>query len=134
MPDPGLPLPVRFTDGAVVVRDRSGDVCEVCRGVRGRAAQTHHRQARGMGGVSRAGLAVNRPSALIRVCLSCHAWIESYRDAAEALGLLVPRPGVPGEVPAWLHTAYGRGWFSLDDEGCYGFVDRPDPVGARPAG
>jgi hypothetical protein len=74
-----------------------------------------------MGGVSGVGMAVNRPSALVRVCLACHGAIESQRSAAELLGLLVPRPGVPAETPVRLSPVYGAGWWLLSDEGDYGW-------------
>jgi hypothetical protein len=108
---------MRFADGAAAVRDRCAGLCEVCG--RRPGVQTHHRQPRGMGGVAGVGLAVNRPSALVRVCLSCHAWAESERDAARVLGLLVPRPDVPAEAPVYLSPVYGPGWYLLNDEGCY---------------
>ena len=78
-----------------------------------------------MGGRRGAGLVVNRPSNLIRVCLSCHAWVEANPAEADALGLL--HPDDPSD-PVWLCPAYGWAWWRLDDEGCYEFVDRPDPV------
>lgn len=109
---------MRFEDGAAIVRARSMNLCEVC-GARG--LQTHHRQARGMGGVSGVGKAVNKPSALIRVCLFCHNWIEHNRTAAEGLGLLVSRPTDPGATPAWLRTVFGTAWTLCTDEGDYVF-------------
>lgn len=124
---------MQFSDGAAVVRERSGGLCEVCRGANGRGTQTHHRQPRGMGGAHGVGRAVNRPSALVRLCTHCHGWVESHRTAAEALGLLVRRPAEPGAQPVWLDTVYGRGWWLLDDEGCYGWVhDLADPDGPLP--
>lgn len=121
---------MRFADGAAVVRDRCAGLCEVCG--RRPGAQTHHRQPRGMGGVSGVGLAVNRPSALVRVCLPCHGWVESERTAAEVLGLLVPRPAVPAEVPVYLRPVYGAGWYTLDDDGCYGWWHGDAPTLPRP--
>jgi hypothetical protein len=125
---------VRFEDGAAVVRERSGNVCECC-GRRG--SQTHHRQPRGMGGVHGVGKAVNSPAALVRLCGDCHAWVESHRTAAEALGLLVRRPAEPGAAPVWLRTAYGTGWWRLTPDGCYAWAhdapelpaDTPTPTG-----
>lgn len=100
-----------------IVRDRSLGLCEVCRR---QGIQTHHRQNRGSGGVSRAGAAlVNRPSALIRLCLDCHDWIGHNPTQAEILGWLVRRPDDPGEQPVWLHCLYGAGWWLLTDEGDY---------------
>jgi hypothetical protein len=70
-------------------------------------------------------MAVNRPSALVRACGVCHGAIESERDAARDLGLLVPRPGVPAEVPVRLSPVYGPGWWILDDEGSYAWHHEP---------
>jgi hypothetical protein len=82
-----------------------------------------------MGGVSGEGLAVNDPSALLRVCDHCHDQLERpQRALAYDLGLLVRRPTVPAEVPAWLHTINGAGWFLLNNEGDYVWVDRPAPT------
>lgn len=78
-----------------------------------------------MGGVSGAGLAVNRPACLVRVCLECHAWIESERTAAEQLGLLVRRPADPSEAPVFLRPLYGPGWYLLTDAGDYVFAEAP---------
>lgn len=124
---------MEFAQGAEIVRERSGGVCEVCHGANGPGVQTHHRRARGMGGRFRAGQAVNLPSNLVRVCLVDHSWIEANPAQADALGLL--HPADPSD-PVWLHTAYGQAWWILDDEGCYGWChDREDPpVAARPPG
>lgn len=118
---------MRFADGAEVVRGRSHRLCEarVAGDCSGRGEQTHHRQPRGMGGVSGVGLAVNRPAALVRVCLPCHAWIESERTAAEDLGLLVRRPADPGDAAVHLHPIYGPGWYRLTDGGDYEFAEAP---------
>lgn len=117
---------MRFEEGAEVVRARAWGLCEVDGHTAG--LQTHHRQPRGMGGVSRDGMAVNRPSALLRVCLLCHNTIEHEREWAYAMGYLVQRPTVPGTVPVWLHTVNGRGWWLLTDDGCYQWQDLPEPA------
>lgn len=114
---------MRFEDGAAVARERAHGRCEVC-GIRP-DVQTHHRQARGMGGVSRAGTAVNRPSCLVRVCQPCHDRAESYRERARRVGLLVHRPTDPAQVPVRLRTVNGAGWFLLTDDGCYVWQDLP---------
>jgi hypothetical protein len=118
---------MRFEQGAAIARERAQGSCEACG--RARGVQTHHRQARGMGGVSGIGLAVNRPSCLIRVCLDCHSWIERQeRSVARDLGLLVPRPLVPAEVRVWLCTTQGEAWWLLDDAGSYTWVDDSPPA------
>lgn len=109
-----------------IVRGRSLGLCELCRK---QGIQTHHRQNRGSGGVSRAGAAmVNRPSALVRLCLDCHNWIGREPAHAEVLGLLVRRPADPGEQPVWLSILYGAGWWLLTDEGDYGWHHGPTPL------
>lgn len=114
---------MQFEQGAAIVRERSGGLCECC-GQRGN--QTHHRRARGMGGRRGAGLVVNMPSNLVRVCSGCHDWIEASPDEADALGLLHPQDS---SDPVWLKTVYGLAWYRLDDEGCYQFVDLEPPAG-----
>lgn len=113
-----------FEAGAAIARTRATGRCEAC----GLQAdnQTHHRQPRGMGGVSGEGLAVNRPCCLIRVCTTCHARIESSREWARRRGLLVPRPTDPALVPVRLRTVNGAGWFQLTVDGCYRWRDLPD--------
>lgn len=116
-----------FEAAAAIVRDRSGNVCEVCRGAHGSAVNTHHRQPRGMGGVAGEGLAVNSPACLIRLCAWCHNFIESRREWARRMGYLVPRPGDPGAVPVKLRTVNGAGWFLLVEDGhCYRWLDLPE--------
>lgn len=140
----GLPLPSlvtapsappggwTFEAGAAVARARAHGRCEVC-GV-DRDNQTHHRQPRGMGGVHGAGTAVNRPACLLRVCTTCHARIESYREWARRRGLLVPRPTDPATVPVRLRTVQGVGWWLLVEDGhCYQWVDRPEDWSALAA-
>jgi hypothetical protein len=118
---------VRFEAGAELARQRANGSCEVCG--RARGVMTHHRQPRGMGGVSRAGTQVNRVSCLLRVCIRCNDWIEvQHRADARELGLLVPRPLDPAAVKVWLVTAYGEGWFLLSEDGCYERQDGPEPA------
>jgi hypothetical protein len=118
---------MKFADGAEIARRRAWGVCEAC-GKR-RDVMTHHRQPRQMGGVSREGMAVNRPSALVRVCQFCNDQLEvQQRGLAYELGLIVRRPTVPAEVPVWLHTINGTGWWLLSDEGDYQWVDQPVPA------
>lgn len=85
-------------DARIVVAMRSQGVCEarlptVCEG---RATNYHHRDPRGMGGTK----AADTPENLVHLCGSgttgCHGWIESHRDRAKELKLLL----VMGEDPA----------------------------------
>lgn len=102
-----------------IVRGRSLGLCELCRR---QGIHTHHRSNRGAGGVSRAGAdAVNRPAALVRLCLSCHDWIGHNPTHAGVLGLLVPRYTDHAAAPVWLSVLYGSGWWLLDDDGNYGW-------------
>ena len=120
-----------FEAGAEVARARAWEKCEVRTfGCQGRDSQTHHRQARGMGGVSGEGMSVNRPSCLLRVCLNCHNTIESRREWARRRGLLVHRPADPGAVPVYLNSVNGTGWFVLTDEGMYVWQDLPEDYSA----
>lgn len=76
-------------------------LCEVCGDALG--VNTHHRQARGMGGSREEH--INTASNLLWVCgwgnsmPGCHADIENGRKYAKAVGWLVPRPTLPIEVP-----------------------------------
>jgi hypothetical protein len=124
-PFPGdSPRQWTFLAGAVIARERAQGRCEVCAAARD--DQTHHRQPRGMGGVSRAGRSVNSPAALLRLCTACHHRIEHQRTWAKGQGLLVPRPTDPASVPARLRTANGDGWYLLDAAGGYTWCDLPD--------
>lgn len=98
----------------------SGDVCRAalarCRGlcercgrhvatgVRGRDWSAHHRVPAGMGG-SRVAWVYLVSNCLV-LCgtgtTGCHGWVESNRDEAYALGLLVRMGELPAEVPVTL--------------------------------
>lgn len=117
-----------------IVRGRSLGLCELCRR---QGIHAHHRQNRGAGGVHRAGAAaVNRPSVLVRLCLSCHDWIGHNPTEAGILGLLVQRPADAGAHPVWLSILYGAGWWLLDDAGNYAWWhgDTPSVRFAHPGG
>jgi hypothetical protein len=53
---------------------------------------------------------INSPANLLLLCGSgttgCHGWIESHRETAYALGLLVHRGGDPAATP--VRTIHGR--------------------------
>jgi 5-methylcytosine-specific restriction protein A len=91
-----------------LVAERADWRCEVCaRPITGDHS-VHHRLPRGMGGSRHA--VINSPANLLLLCGSgttgCHGWIESHRETAYALGLLVHRGHSPAEVP--VHTIHGR--------------------------
>lgn len=75
----------------------------------------HHRRPRGMGGSKNPAL--NQASNILLLCGSgttgCHGWVESNREEAYDLGLLVRMWQVPIETPVTLF----HGTFLLDDEG-----------------
>lgn len=99
-----------------IIRERSGDLCEVCGK---QAGQTHHRRPKGMGGSK--DPATNCPSNLLRLCGganvtgNCHSWIESNRHRAFEEGLLVPQFRDPLTVRVKLR----HGWVFLTDDGRY---------------
>jgi 5-methylcytosine-specific restriction protein A len=95
-----------------VVQARSGMRCEKCAtSTKYIGGQVHHRLPRGMGGTSE--VAINSPSNLLNLCLTCHQWIESIRDEAYLYGWLVRQADNPAEVPVQTF----EGWFLLLDDG-----------------
>lgn len=122
---------MQFEEGAQIVRQRSWGLCEVHGSHVG--IQTHHRLPRGMGGVSRDGLFVNRPSNLVRVCLAAHDEIEHQREWAYTMGYLVRRGEDPAEIPIWLQSVNGVGWYHLHADGDMRWVDHAPPcAGVQP--
>lgn len=113
-----------------VVLDRASGCCERCGGRlhdadRWLVAHSfHHRQPRGAGGSSRAG--INSPANLLLLCGSgvtgCHGEVEANRTAAYEAGWLVKHPLDPATVPVLtahsprpvLLTVDGQ----LEDAGC----------------
>lgn len=91
------------TDGRDAVRDRSHDVCELCRH---RAQHWCHREGRAQGGTW-------SPANGTHLCARCHAWCHAEVLLAQAAGLIVPSYADPALVPVWLDTAYGPGWWLL---------------------
>lgn len=81
------------------VHERSGGLCEFvwcpCR-----AEQMHHRRPRRMGGSSAAD--TNDSSNLVDLCSAHHAWVESNRLDAIAMGLILPAGAVPAQVSVLL--------------------------------
>jgi hypothetical protein len=91
------------------VKERSGGVCEVCRGS---AEQIHHRQPRAMGGTRRPG--VHMPANLLHVCAACHRHIESHRSAALLNGWLVRQGQDPAVVPVLVDRGSRRVFLTAD--------------------
>lgn len=111
---------------AVLERDQHSCVRCGCNlhGTRGIDWSIHHRRRRGMGGDPRPD--TDLPANLVAVCGSgttgCHGWIESNRDAARALGLLVRADRMPCLVP--VVTWYG--WVRLDNVGGFEVIHYED--------
>jgi len=101
---------------------RAYGTCEGC----GAAGQeVHHRQPRGYGGVHGAAeLVAHSASNLMLLCRNCHRFTEDEPAAARRLGWLVPHPTDPAMVPAYLRTVNGTGWWLLDNNGDYHWVDQ----------
>lgn len=98
--------PTTATRDLVFARDRACIVCEDTFQL-----QIHHRRPRGMGGTRRES--TNSPAALVLVCSTHHAWLESHRDLARQRGYLVPQHAEPADVPI-LHRGV---WSWLCDDG-----------------
>jgi hypothetical protein len=97
------------------VMNRASQGCERCGSNRSEFWSMHHRRPRGMGGSKRPE--VNAPSNILMLCGSgttgCHGWVESNREEAYELGLLVHMWQKPVEVPVTLW----HGTFLLNDDG-----------------
>lgn len=103
---------------------RSYGMCEGCR-IPGRL-DPHHRMTRGSGGVHGAASAVsNDVRNILMLCRPCHD--QTLSDAATCIGLgwvVERRAGVdPLEVPAYIWTVNGRGWWYLTEDGGYRWAD-----------
>jgi hypothetical protein len=103
---------------------RSYGLCEGC-GIPGHL-DPHHRMTRGSGGVH--GLAAhiaNDVRNLLMLCRPCHD--RTLADAAPCIELgwvIERRSGVdPREVPAYIYTVNGKGWWYLTEDGCYRWAD-----------
>jgi hypothetical protein len=97
------------------VHTRANRRCERCGTDWSDFWSMHHRRPRGMGGSKRPE--VNAASNILLLCGSgttgCHGWVESNREEAYELGLLVHKWQMPVEVPVTLW----HGTFLLDDDG-----------------
>lgn len=102
-----------------LVLDRAGLRCERCAWLLHAGGQTHHRVPRQMGG-TRAEW-INRPPNLVRLCVGCHQWVESYRASAMDDGWLVLRRHDPAEIP--IRSLLHGGLVLLADDGSVTRVD-----------
>lgn len=75
----------------------------------------HHRRPRGMGGSKRPD--TNLPANIVTLCGSgvtgCHGHIESHREEAREMGLLLHQGQHPDTEAVLTH----RGWLLLDNDG-----------------
>lgn len=112
---PGFPDPVRQ-----LVYLRASYRCELCR-ESAEGGSVHHRRPRGMGGDKRpeTSLASNALLLCGSGTTKCHGWVESHRDHALLLGLLIPKgsPILPADIPVALGHGIGSVW--LTDDGQY---------------
>ena len=116
---------------AALVLERQGGRCFWCRtwiasGTRGLDYSIHHRCPRRRGGNKSDW--INAPSNALAVCGSgvtgCHGWIESARDTALDLGLLVSGVAAnvnPNRRPAHIPVTDrdGARWWLTDDGGMH---------------
>lgn len=93
-----------------IVLDRDDHRCILCGSPTG--LQVHHRLPRGAGGSSR-NPAIHSPSNMVALCADDHAWVESHRDDARDMGLLVRR----GQNPEVLPVLSVYGWVLLLPDG-----------------
>lgn len=96
-----------------VIKGRGHGLCNGCYVTRG--VQAHHRDPRGMGGSS--VKAINSGANGMHLCLRCHNWAESHRDAAMTLGWLVGPGEDPATKPVYAYLPYGRGWYRFTADG-----------------
>lgn len=95
-----------------LVFERDGYRCVFCGGVG--QLEVHHRRPRGIGGSLRPD--TNQPQNLVSLHPMCHQSVESCRESAREVGLLVPQGVDPATVP--LRLARGR-WVLLTPAGTY---------------
>lgn len=93
--------------------------CEIC-GIPapvGSGAQAHHRLPRGTGGS--ADPIKGQASNGLWLDLACHQMVEENDPEVYVMGWKVRHGHLPVDIPVFLLTVYGRGWWLLDDVGCY---------------
>jgi hypothetical protein len=111
-----------------IVRVRCHGLCEGC-GQYG-PVHVHHRRARGMGGTYREEAeSKNDPTNLLALCPTvCHPATEHADTWMECEGKgwrLEHSQRDPRLTPALLHTVNGYGWWLLDGNGGYHWIDWP---------
>lgn len=100
--------------GRLILAARSGGRCEACRD---EASDASHRVDRSDGGTW-------SPANLCHLCRRCHQWFHSYPQLAYLGGWRLPSGTDPLQAVVWLWTAYGRGWWLLDEAGNYAFAEK----------
>lgn len=99
-------------------------MCEGCGAFGGLDA--HHRMTRGSGGVHGAASDIsNDVRNLLMLCRPCHDRATVYLSACSEVGWVIERrAGVdPREVPAFIYTVNGKGWWYLTEDGGYRWAD-----------
>lgn len=105
-------VPTEWLAVRAFVLVRASHICEGCGA--SRADEVHHRQPRGMGGVSGAAEArANNPANLLALCLACHRFTEEEPAQARGRGWVVPHPTSSPLIPAKIVPIYGAGWYHL---------------------
>jgi hypothetical protein len=116
-----------FEKAKALAQARCGSRCEGC-GLPG-PLDPHHRMTRGSGGVHGAAAAAsNDVRNLLMFCRPCHdRTLEGGPGFARCIAdgwVVERRAGVdPREVPAYLYTVNGRGWWYLTEDAGYLWFD-----------
>lgn len=114
-----------FEAAKALAQARTYGLCEGC-GIPFSSLDPHHRMTRGSGGVHRSGSDVsNDVRNLLMLCRICHDRTLCDAGPCIAVGWVIERrAGVdPREVPAYIHTVNGRGWWFLTADGGYRWAD-----------
>ena len=88
-----------------IVRERSGEICELCG--RSRATDMHHRKNRSQGGYW-------HPAGVLHLCHFDHMWATVNPAEAVKNGWSIRSRQDPYSSPVWLP---GREWCLLQDDG-----------------
>jgi hypothetical protein len=121
-----------FEKAKALAQARSGGQCEGC-GLSGRL-DPHHRMTRGSGGVHGVAAAVsNDVRNLLMLCRPCHDLTleggPGFARCIEDGWVIERRTGIdPREVPAYIHTVNGRGWWHLTEDAGYRWFDEGNLV------
>ncbi|GEM_PF-2334581 len=117
---------MNFEVAKALASARSYEMCEGC-GMFG-GLDAHHRMTRGSGGVHGAASDVsNDVRNILMLCRPCHDMTLTEVGEANLIGLgwvIERRAGVdPREVPAYIYTVNGKGWWYLTENGGYRWAD-----------